>query len=82
MITAQSLDIVISVLRIFCSLAVQCEIPEERQVKKDCGVNGRNGWFINFVDEDNHFTIDDINNALATYYNKESSSLTRKKSSM
>ena len=30
------------------------------------------------VDDDNHFTIDDINNALATYYNKDLTAYTRK----
>lgn len=59
-----------------CSLAVQCEIPEE-EVKADCMQMAE--WLETLtVDEDNHFTIDDINNALATYYNKELSAYTRK----
>lgn len=59
-----------------CSLAVQCNIPEE-EVVEDCHRMAE--WLETLtVDDDNHFTIDDINNALATYYNKDLTAYTRK----
>ncbi len=50
---------------------------QEEKRSKQLYANGRMAGSLLTVDEDNHFTIDDINNALATYYNKELSAYTK-----